>query len=173
MYDTLIADTPSYSPYSILIPEGGNLTLHVDLQNLGNGSGVVRSGVFSSTAPISINGTVHLILDNLEQGQWVVQFATYDDGLVGTPSLGVSSNASQFTCRSFSNPETPVFRINEGTFNFNVTETNPKCGFNKGSRNWALYGYIGIASFGGLLIIFTIFTCAITPWRKAIWYPPY
>ena len=133
--------------------------------------GTVQQAHIDTPGELNANGTIHLIFDRLEQGIWSIQFAVYGS-LAGSPHLGVSSNATEFSCRSFTSPALPVFLQNEARFNNSATNTASKCGFNKGSRNWALYVFIAIASLGGAVIIFTILTCVINPWRKLIWYPP-
>lgn len=167
-YDVLyVQDTAAGDVPAIRIFDSGNLTLHIRQYP----DGTVDLGRIETPGALSANGTIHLKFDRLEQAEWTLQFAVYG-ALYGSPRLEVSSNATEFTCRSQTPPVEPIFLPNEARFNNTVTNTATKCGFNKGSRNWALYTYIAIASFAGAVIIFTIFTCAITPWRKVIWYPP-
>lgn len=174
-YDTLWVPAFTSGP-SILLGASGNLTMHVRMvvdQVTGNGS-VVQGDVVTTGLLDGASGSImHLTFDHLEQGIWSIQFARY--GSAGNSSITVemSSNATEYTCRTYTAPlPGNAFGDNSAFFNFTVTDTNPKCGFNKGSRDWALDTYIAIASLGGAIIIFTIFTCAITPWRKVIWYPP-
>jgi hypothetical protein len=166
-YDGLFVPTSSSGVAPIKIIEQGNLTMHVRLHP----GGTVDQAHIETPGELSANGTIHLIFDRLEGGIWTIQFAVYQS-LLGSVKLGASSNATEFTCRTFTAPATPVFGSFDARYNFTVTNTASKCGFNKGSRDWALWTFIAIASFGGLLIVFTIFTCVINPWRKLIWYPP-
>jgi hypothetical protein len=166
-YDRLWVPDPPGGGTAISIPNTGNLTFHVrqyaDL--------TVENGFVETPGTVSATGHVHLIFDRLEQGTWSIQYMIFGE-LLGSPQLAYSSNATEFTCRNQTAPPEPFFGQFEARFNTTVTNTATKCGFNKGSRNWALYAFIAIASFGGVVIIFTIFTCVINPWRKLIWYPP-
>lgn len=165
--DHLVANTATVGLTPIIKQSNSNLTMHVvEFIN-----GTVLNGQISSTGPVELNGTFHLIFDRLQPGTWGIKFASYDS-YTGNPITSTAYNVTERTCRTFTDPLSEIFGPLEARYIFNVTSTNDKCGFNKGSRDWALYVYIAIGSFAGLLLFFSIVTLCVSPLRKAIWYPP-
>lgn len=170
MYDTLsLPDTGADS--SIFIPSYGNLTMHF----WENTNGTLRQAYIVSNGTFEAqNGTVWLSFDNQEAGSWSIQLASYEGGQVAasSPIVTAAFNLTQVNCRSQTTPTTTVFGDFEARYNYNVTSTRSKCGFAKGSRDWAMWIWCAIAGLGVLFIIFTIVTCCIHPLKKKIWYPP-
>lgn len=168
MYDTMIV--PDFGTNAaIQLPEFGNLTLHI----YEYANGTLRQGNFSTPGIFeATNGTVHLMFDNQERAAWSIQFATYGS-LVGSPKLTVRTAASQYRCRAATTPASgTVFLDQEARYTYNVTNTRSRCGFAKGSRDWAMWIWCAIAGLGVLLIFFTIISCCIHPLKKKVWYPP-
>lgn len=166
MYDHLFVDYSGVDN-AISVPAYGNLTMHVWEYTDGSllQANFTTNGTFESD-----NGTVYVAFDNQEQASWSIQLGTYN-ALVGAVKVSAGVNTTQTKCRSSTAP-TQVFFDQEARYTYNVTNTRTKCGFAKGSRDWAMWIWCAFAGLALLLIIFTIVSCCVHPLKKKIWYPP-